>query len=308
MKVLVTGGAGFIGSHIVDQLIQHEYEVAVIDNLVTGDVRNLHPKAKLYITDITDTSVNEVFQLEKPEILIHQAAQVDVQKSLQDPKMDAMVNIFGTLNLLEMAKQYSVQKIIYASSCAVYGDPISIPISEEHPAQPISLYGQSKWLGEHYIVLYNRLYELDYTILRYANVYGPRQGVKGEGGVVSIFVQKMIQGKPPIIYGDGNQTRDFIFVKDVARANLLAITNGSQQTLNISTGCSTSINELSLLLRKMIDARLSPIYANSRFGDIIHSLLDPERAKIHLNWEATFSLEDGLRETVQFFAKMINHE
>lgn len=226
MKVLVTGGAGFIGSHVVDCLIESGHETVVVDNLATGKASHVHPKAKLYVTDIRSKELKEIVETEKPRVVIHQAAQVSVKRSVDEPLWDAEINILGTLNLLECCRAANVEKLIYASSAAVYGDPVYVGVDERHLIQPLSLYGVSKYTPELYIKVYHHLYGLNYTILRYANVYGPRQDSEGEGGVVSIFIDKLLKGEQPIIYGDGEQTRDFVYVTDVAQANVMALTRG----------------------------------------------------------------------------------
>lgn len=299
MKVLVTGGAGFIGSHIVELLIEQGDEVTVVDNLSTGDLSHVHSKARFIKMDILDKNLMETFQQISPDVVIHQAAQVDVHKSILDPMSDGIVNAIGTLHVLEAAKQSSVRKIVYASSCAVYGEPIEEPITESHPVAPISVYGASKSLGESYIRMYHRMCRLDYTILRYANVYGPRQGEKGEGGVISIFLRNLAKGVSSTIFGDGQQTRDFVYVKDVARANVLAAKWGSEQILNVSTAISTSVQSLYELMKEITGVDIAAVYKPARVGDIEHSRLNPERAMLHLGWEPHYTLHQGLTETVE---------
>ncbi|WP_126426062.1 NAD-dependent epimerase/dehydratase family protein [Brevibacillus marinus] len=300
MRVAVTGGAGFIGSHIVEMLVEQGDEVLVVDNFSTGDPEHVAQLASVVELDVLSERLEQVFCQHRPEVVIHQAAQVDIPKSLADPLSDGLTNVMGTLNVLEAAKRSGARKIVYASSCAVYGEPQAARISEFHPAEPISLYGASKWLGECYVRLYHRMYQLDYTILRYANVYGPRQGAKGEGGVVSAFVRRLSAGLPPLIFGDGKQTRDFVYVKDVARANLLAAKWASAQTLNIASGEGTSIQELCDQLIALFDQQLTPEYRPARAGDISHSCLDPLRAEMHLGWKAAYTLAEGLAETVRY--------
>ncbi|AFK85625.1 MULTISPECIES: SDR family oxidoreductase [Thermoanaerobacterium] len=301
MNILVTGGAGFIGSNIVDLLIDNGYDVAVVDNLSTGKKENINKKARFYNIDITDDDLYKVFEYEKIDIVIHHAAQIDIQRSINDPVFDAKVNIIGTINLLECCRKYDVKKIVYASSAAVYGDPEYLGVDEKHRVNPISYYGISKHTPEHYIKVYNELYGLKYTILRYANVYGIRQDPKGEGGVISIFIDKMLSGKNPVIFGDGNQTRDFIYVKDVAKANLLALEKGDNEIINISTNRSTTINELVEIMNKFMEKPLKPIYKEPRKGDILHSYLDNKKAKDVLRWKPDYSLEDGLKETIKYY-------
>lgn len=299
MKVLVTGGAGFIGSHIVECLLAEGHDVIVADNLSTGRLENLKSQIPIYKVDITSGKMKDILAAEQPQVVIHQAAQVDVQYSLKHPVLDAKANILGTINLLDAAVRNNVEKFIYASSCASYGHPLASLVSEDHPKKPISLYGNSKYLGEQCIELFHRLYGLNYFILRYANVYGPRQGHGGEGGVVAIFLKKISRGHAPIIYGDGQQTRDFIYVKDVARANLLALAHGTGEIMNISTGQATSINNLYKMIQKETNFTQPAIYEEKRPGDIERSCLDPSKARRLLGWRAEYSLAQGLRESIQ---------
>ena len=301
MKILVTGGAGFIGSHIVDLLIENGYEVVIVDNLSTGKEEFINKKAIFYKKDITDDDLYEIFEKEKPDYVVHQAAQIDVQRSIDDPVFDAKVNVLGTVNLLECCRKSGVKKIVYASSAAVYGNPEYLPIDEVHKINPISYYGISKHTAEHYFEVYSQLYDLKYTILRYANVYGIRQDPKGEGGVISIFIDKMLKGERPIIFGDGNQTRDFVYVKDVAKANLLALEKGDSEVVNISTNKATSINKLVELMNEIMNTSLEPIYTEPRKGDIVHSYLDNKKALDVLGWKPEYSLEEGLKETIEYY-------
>ncbi|MBE3591900.1 MAG: SDR family oxidoreductase [Thermoanaerobacter sp.] len=301
MKVLVTGGAGFIGSNIVDLLIENGHEVVIVDNLSTGKEEFINKKAIFYKKDITDDDLYEIFEKEKPDYVIHQAAQIDVQKSIDNPVFDAKVNILGTVNLLKCCRKSGVKKVIYASSAAVYGNPEYLPIDEVHKINPISYYGISKHTPEHYFEVYRQLYGLKYTILRYANVYGIRQDPKGEGGVISIFIDKMLKGERPIIFGDGKQTRDFVYVKDVAKANLLALERGDNEVVNISTNKPTSINELVEMMNKIMNTSLEPIYTEPRKGDIVHSYLDNKKALDVFGWKPEYSLEEGLKETIEYY-------
>lgn len=298
MKVLVTGGAGFVGSHVVDTLIENKHEVVVCDSLVSGSKGNIHPGARFYQVDIRSADLEDIFKQEKPEIVYHLAAQSVVPPSIKDPMYDESVNVGGTLNLLEMMRKYEAKKIIYSSSAAVYGNPVELPVKEDHPIQPLSPYGLSKWIAEHYLALYQRMYGIDYTAFRYANIYGPRQTPEGEGGVVSIFVDQIKKEETPTINGDGRHTRDYIYVGDVAQANLMAMDRGSQAVVNLGTGKAVSILELLQLLEEVTGKPLKAKHGAERVGDIVHSALHPGRASRALHWEARTSLLDGLKKTI----------
>jgi UDP-glucose 4-epimerase len=303
MEVLVTGGAGFIGSNIVDGLIEEGHEVIVVDNLTSGKKENLNEKAEFYQLDIKDQDLEKVFKENNITHVIHHAAQIDVQHSIKDPLFDAQNNILGTINVLEMAKKYEVEKIIYASSAAVYGEPDYLPVDEEHPIKAMSPYGISKHTPEHYIKMYNELYDLKYTIFRYANVYGPRQDPKGEGGVVSIFVDKMLDEERPVIFGDGQQTRDFIHVYDIVKANLLALETGDNILVNISTENRDSVIDLVEYLNLILPYNLEAIYEEARKGDILHSSLANGKAKELLDWTPDYDFKAGLKQTVEYYSK-----
>jgi UDP-glucose 4-epimerase len=304
MKILVTGGAGFIGSNIVDKLINLGYETVVVDNLSSGKKENLNPGARFYELDIISPEVKRVFEQEGITHVIHHAAQIDVQQSIDNPLFDINNNILGTVNILENCKDYGVKKIIYASSAAVYGEPDYLPVDEEHPIKAMSSYGVSKHTPEHYLRMYKQLYELDYTILRYANAYGPRQDPKGEGGVIAIFVEKMLFGESPIIFGDGEQTRDFIYVEDIVKANLKALTQGDGELVNISCNTRHSVNDLYRMINQILNTDLKPIYRDERIGDIRHSYLDNNRARKVLNWEPEYDLRAGLTKTIEHYANI----
>lgn len=308
MRVLVTGGAGFIGSHIVDALIARGAQTAVLDNLSTGRFENIDPRVNFYKGDLRDEKfVRDTLRSEKPGYVIHHAAQIDVQTSVDNPATDAAINIMGTINLLEACRACGVRKIVYASSAAVYGNPRYLPVDEKHPVEPLSGYGVSKHTVEHYLAVYKALYGLDYIALRYANVYGPRQDATGEGGVVAIFTDRLLRRQRCRIYGDGRQTRDFVFVGDVARANLAALEVDSAAgsgIYNISTGLPTPVNELYGILREITGSDLEPEYCPPRAGDIEHSYLDERAAATGLQWRATRTLADGLRDTVEYYKQM----
>jgi UDP-glucose 4-epimerase len=300
MKVLITGGAGFIGSHIAEALIDSQYEVVVVDNLVTGHVKNLPPGVRFYKQDVR-RDLDDLFAEEKPDYVIHQAAQVSVSHSFIDPLYDCEENILATLNILQACVRHHVKKFVFASTAAVYGNPVYLPVDEAHPLQPISFYGLTKGHAEKCIQIYADTHQLDYSILRYANVYGPRQDARGEAGVIAVFIEKLIQGEQPIMFGDGKQTRDFIFVKDVARANVAALTNGSKEILNIGTGQEVSIQEIIDQLAMIIEKPVHPLLRPVRDGDIRSSVLQNDRAQFMLSWSPGYSLQEGLMETVHYY-------
>ncbi len=304
MKVLVTGGCGFIGSHITDFLINAGHEVAIADNLSTGNLNNLNKKAKLYQVDILSPEFENVFKDFGPEIVYHEAAQIDIQKSIKDTFFDAKTNVLGTICVLEMVAKYNVKKIIYASSAAVYGNPQYLPVDEKHVVAPMSFYGISKHTPEHYIKTYSDIHGFKYTVLRYANVYGPRQDPKGEGGVVSIFTNKFIAGESPTIFGDGKQTRDFVYVKDIAGANLAAIDKGDNEIINVSTNIPTTVNDISDSMKRAGNFDIEVLYGPARVGDIDHSYLDNTKGIELLGFKFKYSLDEGLKETVDYYKEL----
>lgn len=303
MKAIVSGGAGFIGSHLVESLLAEGAEVHVIDNLVTGHSNYVPLGATLHQLDIRDDEAKQLIVSLKPEVVFHLAAQVDVQRSVLEPDYDSGVNISGTVNLLEACRLMSVKKFIFASSCAVYGDqPVSM-IQEETPQHPISYYGLSKLACEWYIELFHRLYGLNYSILRYANVYGPRQTPKGEGGVVANFLNRLKTDRPLTIFGDGEQTRDFVYVKDVVSANLAVIGKGDLQTLQIGTATPTTINQLADLLKNIHGRDVQIQYTAERKGDIRNSCLDNRKAAMELRWRPKYNLNEGLAQTYGYMVE-----
>lgn len=299
MKIIVTGGVGFIGSHIVDLLIEKGHGVVVVDNLSTGRKDNLNSKAKFYMMDVNDTKLIEVFEKEKPEIVCHQAAQINVRTSLVNPINDAYINILGTINLLECCRKTKVRKFVYASSGgARYGEPINLPCKETDSIHPLSPYGISKHSAEHYIELYNKIYGMEYNILAYANVYGPRQDPWGEAGVISIFINNILSGKECKIFGDGKQTRDYIFVKDIAKANLLAIEKITKtKNFNIGTGKETSVNDLFEKISKII-GKGKAAHTDKIPGEVLRIALDCNLAKNELGYQSSTEIDEGLKLTV----------
>jgi len=301
-KVLVTGGAGFIGSHLVDKLIEIGHQVVVIDDLSTGKKENLNPKAKFYELDICDSKVSQIFQEEKPEIVFHLAAQIDVRKSVEDPIQNAKVNILGTLNILENCPKISVKKFIFTSSGgAVYGDTDTIPTPETHPENPELPYGTTKLAVEKYLYFYQKTFGLNHTVLRLANVYGPRQSSQGEGGVIAIFCDKMLKDNQPVINGDGKQSRDFIHINDVVEAALLATEKEKSGIYNIGTGEEISINEIFRKIKELTNSGCQEIHGMTKPGEQKRSCLDFSKAKKELNWQPKYSLEQGLKKTIEWF-------
>jgi UDP-glucose 4-epimerase len=301
-RVMVTGGAGFIGSHITDLLLDSGYSVIVVDNLSRGKKENLNPQAKFYQVDIRDQKIAEILEKEKPQAIIHQAAQINVRESLEDPINDAENNIIGSLNLVKSAIESKVKKFIFSSSGgAVYGDPEKIPCSEETTIQPLCPYGTGKRSFELYLTALSKLNNLDYIILRYSNVYGPRQDPKGEAGVVSIFIDRLLANKIPLINGDGRQTRDFVYVKDVARANLAGLKKKPRNHIfNIGTGCQSSILEIYQQIRKILKSKIKAKYQPAVPGEVRHTYLDISRAQAELAWQPEHDLKKGLRKTVNW--------
>ncbi len=308
LNILVTGGAGFIGSNLVDRLIAEGHKVAVIDNLSTGKKENINSKAKFYNMDICDKAIREIFKNEKIDVVYHNAAQISVQKSINDPIFDGEVNILGTINVLEACNEAKVKKIIYSSTAAVYGEPKYLGIDENHPINPISFYGISKYTPEQYIKTYSNLYGIDYTILRYSNAYGIRQDPKGEGGVVAIFLDKLFKGESPIIFGDGTATRDFIYIDDIVEANIKALHKGSKEIFNIGTGKATSICDLFYLMKEIMNVEIDVEFGEKRNGDIKYSYFCINKAKEKLEWVPRNTLEEGLYRTIKYYERLLTKE
>ncbi len=305
MKILVTGGAGFIGSHIVDSYIELGHSVVVVDDLSTGFEENLNPRAIFYKIDIRDfEGLKTLFEREKPEVVNHHAAQIDVRKSLQDFIFDADVNIMGSLNLLRLSLEYRVKKFIFASTGgAIYGEPLYLPVNEKHPAFPLSAYGAAKLAVETYLDVLYKNFSLPYISFRYANVYGPRQNPLGEAGVVAIFTNKMMKGESPTIFGDGEQTRDFVYVKDVVSVNIIALETNKVGVYNIGTSKRTSVNEVFRKIKNMLGTDIQPIYGEERKGEVKHIALDASLAERELGWRPLYDLDTGLSETINFYRK-----
>jgi len=302
MRILVTGGAGFIGSHVADLLAGSGHEVAVVDNLSRGKKENVPAKARLYIQDLRAPGLDQVFAEFRPEVVDHHAAQISVRESVANPIFDAEVNILGSLRLLELAVKHRVKKFIFASTGgAVYGEQDYFPADEKHPTRPLSPYAVSKLAVEKYLFFFRQTHGLPYVALRYSNVYGPRQDPFGEAGVVAIFCEKLWRGETPTINGAGEQTRDFVYVGDVARANLLALDEKVAGEINIATGVETSVNTVFRTLREVTGAKVEERHGPPMPGEQLRSVLDPRLAKQKLGWEPTFSLKDGLLLTADFF-------
>ena len=302
MKVLVTGGAGFIGSHIVDRLIQEGHEAVVVDNLSTGKKKNLNREARFHKLDILSPKIKKLFQKEKPDMISHHAAQMDVRRSVADPIFDAQVNILGLLNVLESAVGCGAKKVVFASSGgAVYGEQEIFPAPETHPVCPVSPYGISKLSGEHYLYYYQKSAGLNYVGLRYANVYGPRQDPFGEAGVVAIFSQKILLGDQAIINGNGKQTRDYVFVEDVVEAHMIALEEGRQGVFNVGTGVETSVNQLFRFLAEITGTKVKAVYGPEKRGEQIRSCLEYARLKKEADWEPKVPIQEGLKRTVDYF-------
>ena len=302
MKVLVSGGAGFIGSHVVDAYVEAGHDVLIVDDLSTGHRENLNPAARFYEVDIRSESVREIFERERPEALSHHAAQMDVRRSVADPIFDAQVNLVGLLNLMETGRQHGLKRVVFASSGGtVYGEQNTFPATENHSQAPISPYGVAKLASEYYLYFYACSYDISYLALRYANVYGPRQDPHGEAGVVAIFAGKLLRGDVPTINGTGTQSRDYVFVEDVAQANLRALTSEFSGPLNIGTGVETDVNELFRILRAATGSDASERHGPGKPGEQQRSVLDPQQAKSELGWVPRVGLEDGLKRTVEYF-------
>ncbi len=302
MRILVTGGAGFIGSNVVDRYLELGHEVTVVDNLSTGREENVNPRVRFHAVGICNDGLEGLFDEFRPEVVNHHAAQIDVRKSSADPVADAQDNIVGSLKVLESCRKHGVKRLIYSSSGgAVYGDVDYLPADEKHPIRPISQYGVSKHTVEHYVYLYRVLHGLDYAILRYANVYGPRQNPFGEAGVVAIFATQMLTGKQPTIFGKGDKTRDYVHVSDVVEANVRALEAGGEVMCNIGTGEETSDQEVFDTLADVLGYEGPPAYAPVRKGEVYRICLEASKARDELGWTARTSFRDGIAATAEYY-------
>lgn len=316
MKILVTGGAGFIGSHVVDGYIKKGYEVVIVDNLSSGKWENINKKARFYLIDIRNINeMNKIFERERFDIVNHHAAQISVPYSVLNPGEDAQINVYGFINILELSVKYKVKKVIFISSGgAIYGEADEYPTTENYIPKPISPYAITKFISEKYLYYYNHQYGLDYTVLRYANVYGPRQIPHGEAGVVSIFMTRLLKGEKCTIFAYKDEPegmkRDYVYVKDVVNANITAINRGSKEIFNIGTGIPTSTEELYFKvfekmkkICKIPESLKIPLKDRERPGDIRRSCLNIEKAKHILKWKPEYSLDEGIKETAQWQLK-----
>jgi UDP-glucose 4-epimerase len=302
MKILVTGGAGFIGSHVADAFIEAGHDVAIVDDLSSGVNANLNPKATFHQIDIRSPKIAEIFAKEQPEVLCHHAAQINVRRSVAEPVFDADVNLGGLLNLLEHGRRNGLRKVLLASTGgAIYGEQTAFPAPETHPTAPLSPYGIAKLASEHYLFFYSQTYGLDYTALRYANVYGPRQNPHGEAGVIAIFAKKLLRGEQPVINGDGKQTRDYVFIRDIARGNVAALTADYRGAINLGTGIETCVNELFTTLVRLGRFAAPEKHGPAMPGEQRRSVIDNTLAQKILGWRPTVTLEEGLNETLAFF-------
>jgi UDP-glucose 4-epimerase len=299
MKILVTGGAGFIASHVVDAYVAAGHRVTVVDDLSTGKKGNLNPKARFVRADLLSPGLEKVFRAGRFDAVNHHAAQIDVRRSVADPLLDARINVSGLLNVLELARRHKVKKVIFSASGGTYYGECARPARETDAPDPLSPYGVTKLAGEYYLRAYKALHGLDYTVLRYGNVFGPRQDPHGEAGVVAIFCNRLLSGEPVLIFGDGRQQRDYVYVGDVARANVLALRRGGGESVNIGTGRAASVNELFSALRAAAALPVKPVHRPKRPGELFRSCLDVAKARRVLGWSPRVPLAEGLKRTFE---------
>lgn len=304
MRILVTGGAGFIASTVVDEYIKLGHKVAIIDNLSTGKKVNINPKAEFFRMDIRDKIVGQVFAKFRPDVVNHHAAQKDVRISVADPVVDADINIMGALNLLENSLKHRVKQVIFASTGgAIYGEADRVPTPDDYPAHPISPYGVAKLTIENYLHYYHVIRGLPYVALRYSNVYGPRQDASGDAGVIAIFIKKLLAGEKASIFGSGSQTRDFVFVGDVVNANILALKLKECGSYNIGTGKEVSVSQLYQKIAQAVGSKMKPVKAAGKKGEQMRSSLLSQKATLVMGWEPVHDLDEGLRKTVEWYKK-----
>jgi UDP-glucose 4-epimerase len=304
VKILVTGAAGFIASHVADAYVNAGHEV-IVDDLSRGAKRNVNPKSRFYLCDIRDReTVESIFLSEKPSIVNHHAAQMDVRRGVREPLFDAQVNILGSLNLIEASIAHGVKRFIYiATAGAGYGEPKQLPVPEDYPINPITPYGISKHTVEHYLFTFQFLYGLEYVVLRYGNVYGPRQNSQGEAGVFAIFAEQMLAGMQPVIFGDGSKLRDYVYISDVVAANIAALDRGTNQIFNIGSGVATPDLQVFQIVRDLLGKNVEPKYVERRPGEIDNISLEISKAKSLLEWEPRVKFSEGARATVAYFQK-----
>lgn len=302
MKIMATGGAGFIASHVVDALVEKGHEIVVVDNLYCGYLQNVNPKATFHQMDIGDPKIQDLVADFKPEVVIHHAAQMDVRKSVSDPMFDATTNVIGSLNLLEACRKNGVRKFMFSSTGgAIYGEQDYFPADEEHPLRPLSPYGITKLCLEKYLFYYKEVFGLEHVIFRYGNIYGPRQNPHGEAGVIAIFIKKILAGEQPVINGAGTQTRDYTFVGDVVQANLLGLDYPKSGIFNVGTGIETDVNRLFKVINSALGNPAKEVHAESKAGEQQRSVLSTKKIQSELGWKQKMSLEEGLQLTVDWF-------
>ena len=309
MKILVTGGAGFIASHVSDRLLSLGQRVSIVDNLSTGKRENLPEAATFYEIDIRDKGLEKVFEAEKPQVVIHHAAHANVAESVRNPGYDASVNIGGSINVLECCVRHGVERVVYASTGgALYGEACYIPADEVHPIDPVSPYGVSKHAVEEYLYAYGQTHSLEYVILRYPNVYGPRQDPHGEAGVVAIFSLQLLTGKQPTIFGDGGKTRDYCYVSDIVDANILALSSPSGGVYNLGRGIEVSDLEVFESVQEAVGSDIQPAYAEVRPGEVEHIALNATKAEQELGWKWKVDLIGGVATAVEFYRQQIERK